>query len=402
VRHALLVLALVALVAPVAATGDLASRHKTPRTVLAIEPGPVGNYLVRLDAHSLKPLSKRLWLGGYVSAWALSADRRRLALAGRDDDVIRIVDTRRLKQLPAIRSWNRYTPAYTPAVAWLAPRRLVWLGLDRVFAADPVRRKRLPTAMLEGALIMSVQRVGNALALLLAPTGEIGPARLAVVGADGRVRIVRLDSIRAGTTFDPESMEGDEWRPGLAIAPGRRAFVVGTGEDPIAEVDLRTLTASYHRPERRWSLLTKAKHVLPRSFRRALWLGDGRLAVWGSDSVRTGPDRVETTPIGLSIIDTQDWTIERVDAGAEQVALAGDSLLTTAPGTGLTAYSTDGQRRYQLFDDESVAVQATFGPRAFVFPYSGGRIRVVDARNGHVLGTRRGVPSVLHEDFAWW
>jgi hypothetical protein len=398
VRYALLVLALVALGMPVAATGDPALERKTPRTVLAIEPGPVGNYLVRLDAQSLKRVSKPVWLGGYVSAWTFSPDRRRLALAGRDDDVIRIVDTRRLRQLTPIRSRNRYTSA----LAWLAPRRLVWLGSDRVLAADPVTRKRLSTAMLEGALIMGVQRLGNALVLLLAPTGEIGPARLAVVGADGRVRSVRLDGIRAGTTFDPESMKGDEWRPGLAIAPEGRAFVVGTGEDRIAEVDLRTLTTSYHRPERRWSLLTKAKQVLPGSFRKALWLGDGRLAIWGADSVRMGPDRIESTPVGASIVDTKEWTIERVDDRAEQVALAGESLLTTAPGAGLTAYSTDGQRQYQLFGDESVAVEATFGPRAFVFPYSGGRIRVVDARSGDVLGTRTAIPSILHADFSWW
>lgn len=408
-RHALLVLALVALAAPVAATGDRASMQRTPRTVLAIEPGPVGNYLVRLDAHSLKPLSKRVWLGGYVSAWAFSPDGRRLALAGRDDGVIHIVDTRRLRHLPALRTRRN---RYASPLAWLAPRRLVWLGPDRVFAADPIRRRRLPTAMLEGAVVMAAQRVGNELVLLLAPTGEIGPAGLAVVGADGRVRSITLDGIRAGMTFDPESMEGDEWRPGLAVAPAGRAFVVGTGDEPIADIDLGMMAATYHRPQPRRSLLAKlhdwlepraeAKTQVPGSSRRALWLGDGRLAIWGSDSVRTGPDQVETTPIGLSIADTRDWTIETVDTRAEQVALAGESLLMTAPGAGLATYSTDGQRRYQLFGDESVAVEATFGERVFVFPHGGGRIRVVDARSGRVLGTRQGVPSVLHEDFSWW
>lgn len=396
-RQGLLVLALAALAAPVPATGDFSSIQKAPRTVLAIEPGPVGNYLVRLDAHSLKPLSKRVSLGGYVSAWGFSPDRRRLALAGRDDGLIRIVDTRRLRQLSAIRSRNRYTSA----LAWLAPRRLVWLGSDRVFGADPVTRKRRSTAVLEGALIMGVQRVGNTLALVLAPAGEIDLGRLAVVGADGRIRSVTLDGIRAGTTFDPGSMEGVEWRPGLAIAPGGRAFVVGAGEDPIAEVDLRTLAATYHRPEGRWSLLTEAKTALPGSFRRALWLGDGRLAIWGSDSVRTGPDKVTTTPIGLSIVDTNEWTIKRIDARAEQVALAAGALLASAPGAGLTAYSTDGSRRYHVFGDESVWVYATFGARVFLRP-ARGRMRDVDAATGTVLGTRRSLPYLLHPDFSVW
>lgn len=124
--------------------------------------------------------------------------------------------------------------------------------------------------------------------------------------------------------------------------------------------------------------------------------------MWGSDTVRTGPDRLETTPIGLSIVDTKEWTTERVDARAEQVALAGESLLAAAPGAGVTAYTTGGERRYQLFGEESVWIEATFGPRVFVFPYSGGRIRVVDAQSGQVVGIRRGLPEVLDEDFVWW
>jgi hypothetical protein len=406
VRHALLVLALVALGMPVAATGDLASKHKTPRTVLAIESSAVGSQLVRVDAQSLKPVSKSVWLGGSASAWALSPDGRRLAVALVGDFVIRIIDASRLSHLAAIRSRDRYTSV----LAWPAARRLVWLGADRVFVADPVTRKRLSTAMLPGAFIMAVQRVGNTLALLAAPTGEIGPARLALVGAGGRLRSVSLAGIRAGTVFDAESNEGKEWRPGLAFAPDGRVFVVGAGDDPIAEVDLRTLAVTYHRPEARRSLLAKlhdwlepradAKMGLPGSSRSALWLGDGRLAVWGSDTVRSGPEKVETTPTGLSIIDTQDWTIESVDVRAERVAFAAGTLLTTTEGAGLTGYSTDGRRRFRVFDGESVWVAATFGSKVYVLPRRG-RMRVVDAATGRVVGTRRAVPWILHKDFSW-
>jgi hypothetical protein len=399
------VLALVALAAPVPATGDEASKLKTPRTVLAIEPGPGGNYLVRLDAKSLKRVSKSVWIGGSACAAALSPGGRRLALAMCGDYAIQIFDARRLNALGDIRSADRYTSV----LAWPSPRRLVWLGTDRIFAADPVTRKRRPTATLEGSLIMTAQRLGKTLVLLAAPTGDIGPARLVVVGTDGRVRSVTLADIRAGTTFNPESMKGEERRPGLAVAPDGRAFVVGAGDDPVAEVDLGTLVASYHRPERRRSLLTRfrdwlepraeGKMELPGSSRHALWLSEGRLAIWGRESVRTGPDRVATTPIGLSVVDTHNWNMEPVDDGAEDVGFAAGVLLATAEGAGLTAYSTDGRRLYRAFEGESVFIAATFGPRVFLFPLRG-RIRVVDAATGRLLGTRRNLPWILHDGYA--
>jgi hypothetical protein len=401
VRHSLLALALAALAAPVAATGDLASTQKTPRTVLAIEHGKQTSFLVRLDARSLKRVSKRVPLGGSVCAWASSPNGRRLALAMCVDDVIRIIDARRLRHVAAIRGSNR-NRFYTPVLAWPAQRRLVWLGADRVLTADPVTRRRTSTAMLDGALITAVQRVGGTIVLLAAPVGEVGTARLVVVGPDGGLRSVTLRGIRAGTTFDPCSTDGEEWRPGLAVASEQRALVIGAGDEPVAEVDLATMTASYHQPERRRSLLgsqAEAKMGFPGSSRNALWLGDGRLAVWGSDSVRSGPDRVERTPIGLSILDTRDWTAERVQARAEDVALAAGTLLATAEGAGLTAYSLEGRRLYRVFEGESFDIAATFGSRVFLFP---GRIRIIDATTGQLLGTRLEVPRILHADFSWW
>jgi hypothetical protein len=393
------------LAAPVAATGDHASKLNLPRTVLAIEKTKESSFLVRLDARSLKPVSRRLSLGGFASAWALSPNGRRLALSFNGDHVIRIVDPHRLKHVGSIRGSRDIS-----ALAWPAPRRLVWLGADRVGVGDPTTRRQLTTAYLDGAVIVAFRRVGSSLVLLAPPSGEIGSARLAVFGGDGRLRTLTLTGIRAGTTFEPVSMQGEMRQPGLAFTSDARTFVIGAGDEPVAEVDLRTMVATYYRPEPRRSLLAKlhdwlepraeAKMQLPGSSRSALSLGKSRLAVWGSDSVRSGPEKVETTPTGLSIINTQDWTIEPVDAQAEHVALAAGTLLTTAEGAGLTGYSTDGQRRYRVFDGESVWVAATFGSRVYVLPRRG-RMRVVDAATGRVVGTRRAVPWILHRDFSW-
>jgi hypothetical protein len=64
VRHAVVLLGLVALVVPVAAAGDRTSPAKPSGTVLALEWGKRGDTLVRLDRRTLAPTSGRLKLGG--------------------------------------------------------------------------------------------------------------------------------------------------------------------------------------------------------------------------------------------------------------------------------------------------------------------------------------------------
>jgi hypothetical protein len=405
VRLILVGVVLVALIAPVAATGDLASSGKAPDTVLALGRSTRSDFLVRLDGVSLKPLSRRLSLGGHSYAWSFSPDNKRLALGVDRALGIRIVDVRRLRRVGRIETWN----GDVQALAWLSPRRIVGVENTGLFAVDPVAKKRLRLP-LDGEIVLT-QRAGSMLALIVAPYEDIGPARLALVGADGRVRTVTLDRIRAGTKVDEESMRGKSKRPGLAVDPAGRVFVFGSGDEPIAEVDRTTLEVTYRRAEHPRSLTARfgdwldpaaeAKVPLSGSSRTAAWLGDGRIALWGSDSIPAGPDRIETTSIGLSIVDTRSWTIRTVDSDAVQVALTADTLLSAGDGSGLTAYSTDGDRRYQLFAGEKVGIAATFGSRAFVGP-GRGRVRIVDVTTGRLLGTRRAVPQILHSDFCWW
>jgi len=94
VRHVLLVLAFVALAAPVAATGDRAAPLKPGGKVLAVESTKQTSFAVRLDARTLKPVSKRVSLNGFASAWAYSPDRRLLAVCIQKVG-IRILDARR-------------------------------------------------------------------------------------------------------------------------------------------------------------------------------------------------------------------------------------------------------------------------------------------------------------------
>jgi hypothetical protein len=405
VRTAVFVLAVVALAAPLSAPGERASPAKAAGTVLAIQSSRKQDYLVRVDAESLRPVSKRLPLGGHAYAWSFSPEGRRLALGVDQAHGVRIVDLRRMKRVATIQTWSRWIRT----LAWVAPRRIIGEESAGLFLLDPVARKRLPSPQTPGDVLIA-QRAGNRLVLVAAPPLEAGPAVLATVGDDGAVRTVRLDRIRAtGTTID----EIDEYhRPALVLDPAGRAYVVGAGKnEPVADVELEGLNVTYHEPRHERSRLTRvwnwldpaaeAKEPLVGSFRAGAWLGGGKLAVWGSDSVPAGQGRVQTNPAGLSVIDTKDWTTRMIDAEAWHAAFAGGTLLAAYKRGGLTGFTTEGDRRYHLFDHDRSAVEATFGSRAFVV-VDRKPVHVIDAVTGRVLGTRRTAPRLLHRSFSSW
>jgi hypothetical protein len=172
------------------------------------------------------------------------------------------------------------------------------------------------------------------------------------------------------------------------------------------------MEVTYHEPTQSLSFLSRfrnwlepqaeAKLPLTGSFRTALWLGDGHIAVWGWDSALAGGNRVDERPAGLSILETSDWTTRMVDPDAWHAAYSGDRLLATHGATGgLTAYTAAGEQLYQAFTGQNVGVAATFGSRAYLAP-NRGLIRVIDVRSGRIIGARRDLPRVLHPDFTWW
>jgi hypothetical protein len=404
-RLAVLAFAAVALAAPVTATGDLAAREKLVGTVLAIESSRGQDYLVRVERESLRTVSKRVAVGGHAYAWSLSPDGRRLALAVDRANGIRVFDARRLKRLGQVRTWS----GGISAIAWLSPRRLVGWEPAGLFMLDPIGRKRLASPRASGEVV-SAQRAGNQLVLLMAPIQQIGPAQLAVVGADGVVRTVPLDRIRAGMRPEDNGM-GESYRPAVVYDQVGRVFVLGAGGDAVAEVDLARLAVTYHEPHRAQSLLARfgkwfepaasAKLPLTGSFRDGLWLGGGKVAVFGYDSIPVGTDRVETKQIGLSVIDTSDWTTRTLDENAWGARFAGSTLLAWYQKGGLNGYSVDGAERYHLFGADALGVVATYGSRAFV-AFDHKPLHVIDATSGRVLGTRRALPRLLDSSFSGW
>jgi hypothetical protein len=376
-------------------------------TVLALRSGRAGAELLRLDSRTLAPADRRrVALGSGPGGWARSPDGRRLAIGVPSALGLRIVDLTRMRTTGEVKTRN----GEILAAAWLTPRRIVGVEATGVFVVDPVARRLVRAAPLDGHPV-GVGRTADALVLLLAPTDEVGAARLAVVDAHGALRSIVLDPIVAGFRHPvAQGSPGESWTPGLALdAVGGRAFVVGSGA-PIAEVELATLTVRYHEPARKASLFDRlrrwlepdahAKGPVAGGWRRASWLGGGFLAVTGEDGRPVGPDSVESTSAGVTLIDTRSWEARTLAPRANAFAFVGGTLLTAmhdpfdaSPGIGIRAFSRDGSTRFHRLGSQQIALMGTVTDRVFVDAIGG--TQVVRARDGRVSRWRRDVPDVL-------
>jgi hypothetical protein len=395
--------------------------------LLALTGGTVGGSLVQLDPRTLRPQrGQRIPVGPggcasmdggtacWAPAWSVSPDGKRVALAEstplglRDAASVRLVDPAAMRTIATI----SVPGDAIGALAWLGRDRVLAVqeatgGMQRVVAVDLPHRRIVAQHPLGG----SVERLAttrDALVLLLAPPNAIGPARVAVVGADGTVRDARLARIRAGARMLGGAELRTEYQsPGLALDPdGQRAFVVAKGM--AAEIDLRTLAVSYHDLDRKASFLGRIWNWLDPSalakeytgqVREAGWLGNGLLAVSGSDATRGA-----LRPAGLAVVDTTSWKVQTIDPDAMSFTRADDLLVATGGrwddkanreiGIGLSVYGLDGTLRVRLFDGRQAWAQVYRG-RAFVSLGGGQTLRVVDLARGAITGMRSAIPLLL-------
>ena len=384
------------------------SASRPPATVLAIRSMRGASELLRLSRRTLLPVrGEHVRLDADLGDWAFSPDGTRLAIGSERALGLRFVDVKRMRVTGGVQTRN----GQIEVVAWLAPRRIVGVEATGLFVVDPVAGRLIQSQALDGHPI-GVGRTADSLVLLLAPTEEIGMARLALVDLEGRLRTVVLDRIPAGWRYqhDASSPPGESRRPGLALdAAGGRAFVVGGGS-PVAEVDLATLAVDYHEPARKASFLgrlrawlepeAQAKGPVAGSWRSARWLGGGFLAVTGEDGHVAGPDRVETTSAGLTLIDTRTWEARTLAGQANGMAFAAGTLLATfhdpfdpSAGIGLRGFARDGSKRFHLFGGQQVGLLGTLDDRAFVDAIGG--THVVRLGSGRATRWSREPPQLL-------
>jgi hypothetical protein len=384
---------------------------------------PVSLRIARFDPRSLQPLpGPRLDLPGPWWVLSVAPDRSMAVLGNEAKGSLAVVDLAGIRSLGTI---GVRSLAWTQTSRWTGRSRVLLvtgeLPVNRhsvLLVLDPHARRILQRQRLPGPVLAS-GHLPDGLVLLLTPAQGIGPATLAVVDDDARIRTVTLTGIAAGSeSVETGALPVDRQAfPGLAVDPARRrAYVVAAGA-PMAEVDLTTLRVGYHRlatptsplrPLANWLLPpAQAKGATDGPARSALWLGEGLLAVAGHDAeasnTRQGTREV-LRPSGLELIDTRTWTARMLDPHTSNILLAGGRLFATTyrydsddgepKGHGLTIYGPGDRRPVHLMGSDLVWDIQVHGDLAYASHGSG--YSVVDLRANRVLRHGRGeLPAFL-------
>jgi hypothetical protein len=375
-----------------------------------------GSRLVRLDSSTFAPLKSSSRIGFY-DGWVRSPDGKQVAVATHPyntsrewPSTLRFADARTLKWSP------RRIPlggAFRGAL-WPNPGTLLALTtndcctLDLTLATIDVRAGAVRARQTVAGPVGTIARGTDSLVLLSHDRDAISPVRLTVVGADASIRTVRLERILSGILLPDASQVGDQQTPGLAVDPdGGVAYVVG-GDGLVAAVSLTDLSVSYHRPATSllaravgWLTPAAAAKAVNGASRSARWLGDGLLAVTGSDGTAAknadGTITFEYRPAGLQIVDTRSWSIRTINSGADWIAVADGMLLTTGgttrsdgsstvyAGEGLAAFGADGLLRWRIGEGQRSSLLGAYGSRAFVGKSSGHGYEILDVRTGRMI-----------------
>jgi hypothetical protein len=366
-----------------------ADRTVSDEPVLAIVRSPnAPAILARFHPLSLEPASRRVVVGEYHDAWALSPDGSRLALGvsasgenKRTGILIVALDSMRVVQ-------KIETGIAAETLAWLAPRALAAI-LQRggTVLVNPLTAKVVKTwpDLVEPYAAASTPERLMMLVPGRAPEApeRTAPMELVVVVAAGPPKRLLLE--RSRIELDSANQAG------LAVNPTHEHAYVFTPGAPVADVDLDEMSVSYHRlrlPLEGPTRTEPTSDVLWRE-RNALSLGEEEIAVFGSDYTPADDGDFTPVPVGATLVDTVGWTSCLLDPKAGGTVLAAGRLLTFGSGgpsdRGLRIYTVDGRRAFQLLDSDVVWDVNVGGDRAYV--QTPDALHVIDVRLGKILKT---------------
>jgi hypothetical protein len=341
--------------------------------------------------------------GFFTGPWAWNADRTRIALSRYDWPQLRIVDAKRMRLVGDVRLRHLGTAGGVDAVTWVGADRLLTLvrrpvsGVSFVLV-DVQKLRVLRTVTLTGSQF-GVEPSADGLTALLGPAKGIGSARIAVARADGSVRTAALPGVsvgsrRMGTGSEPTVRSVI---PGFATDPGGTMAVAVTAGNRAVSVDLKTLAATAHLLTER--TIQAAAKSLEGPQRYARWVGDGLLAVSGSDWSMGANKQLSARAAGVRLVDTRTWTTRTLDAAASAFSVAPGLVVTfggswsgtTSTYTGVHAFAPDGELRWSLYDGQD-AYAPVQGSLVYVERHFGTNrpehLDVVDPATGAILAGR--------------
>jgi hypothetical protein len=388
--------------------------------------------LAPLDTASLRPLKgTRPKLGIGVSTWAFSPDRSRLVVARTTPDnaariSLRWIDVTKMR----VQKTARIGQGYVVRMEWLRGDRLLVLVGRRssllVFVFDAARRRFVRSMSLPGEPLR-IDRAADTLVVLRATQeAAIAPTMLSVIDAEGSVRSAQLHRVLGGVEVPGDEADpvATSVMPALAVDPATRTAYAITAANEVAAVPLDTLNPSYAALREPKSILARLSgwlqpsaeaKVLNGTERLACWLGNGAIAVWGSNyrAERTASDelRVVAEPSGVKVVDVSGWQSKLVDSRGRWVQYRDAMLLVTgsdgtqaADGPGLSGYRTDGAKQFTILDGESLWIADVYNGLAYVGDEGDGDtgrrfLRMVDLSSGQILGRRQSeLPLLLIAD----
>lgn len=356
----------------------------------------VGGELVRMDPLTLEPFGPRLELASGNATTDYSPDYRRLALAYPEPAKVEIVDVRRMKSLGVV---DLGVDGWVTFLTW--ERGYLFAVVDgqderAVVTVDPVGRRVQASHPVNGTILHARRGAAQQVVLLLAPREGIGPLRLAVVGGKGMTT-----TPIPGFVGDWETeQEGDDIRtrqgvPALVVDEvGERALVV-SGQ-AVAEISLVNLAVRQHTLSdpvsllgrlRNWLEPTAEAKLVDGPWRNGNWIGDGLFAISGEDYSSAQGQHHHAEPAGISIVDTRDWSVRKIDDEAVELVVTEHAIVghSSYERGGVTGYDIAGDKLFELLPGRSVWFQVT-GGLVYAVHQSSKLFTVIDPALGRVVG----------------
>jgi hypothetical protein len=374
--------ATIAVAALVLAVPQGAAKTGVPSLVLGFVGSGKSVSFVKLDALTLKPVSKAAPVGTSNPSFVGTVAGGGRAAIATGYAAIRFLDFKKMR-------WeSRIAYPGAPAAAlWNYANKLVTLNRSstaEVIVLDPTKHRIGAIRGLGGSLAASVVS-GDGIVAVIAPLDGIGPSKLAVIDDVGRVRTTVLPQIRAGseTTNNGETQRFEY--PALAVRQNQALVIAADGT--IDDVQLSTLDVSVRSVARSLAHVGKQANG---STRTAQFVDANTVAVTGGDASFDGTVQ-RSSPAGLSLIDTRDWSVLKLDSDTVGLAPNGfgpgcivcTNVLVVYGANGLAGYDSDGALKFRLFSGTNVRPAAVAA--GYVYLGFGTHFTIVDTWSGKVV-----------------